>query len=837
MNNFLPNIKLKNIKTNKSFIANLWSLSLVLYFYRTVFTPVKYLAILSISILFILSIAFIIKTKKKLIFSIKFIKEFILIGVIIIVNTLSYRDYTVLIIKDLINFFTIYLFVFSFILFKNKIKYERIIKLWLFFSILVGTIAILLYFLPAKTILILKSISQSTGISLVSDYNFYALFFLITIIIVINNWYQNILKEIRIIDFFIIWVSIVNIILSGSRRAIITLLLILFIQSVYLIICRKSKNKYFINNLLYFNKSILISIIISWLIFLFLPFIIKNQKIRKNITLPIYRYSTILSNKINYSDVDNLLWRYSEINWNKYKNDNEQLNIQFEYWNKYKNLKDTNNLLYNGNFKFHDYFWNSHIPSVKHKIIKTKYGNAIRVFRNNEKGYWPLNYVGRDIYYHKNVTYTFKFKYRVIKGSTIPFNVGWSIKENDKYIAYLKKRIKKIDNQWYECVCSYKFKKSHIGRYFTFISTLDLNSIVDFADVKLNYNITDNNKYVDETLYLKKDNKINILLNGNFKYGTKFWGKTLSYEDTNTYQVTKTKYGNTIIVKRRNDKDYWPLRYKGRKIFYHKGYNYKFEFIYRLSNRKIKSFNIGWYILDSTKGLVNLPFISYPVDSTWRIGVASYTFKQDHYNVKATFLNSLENNTIISISNIKLLCDKKLSDSTYMDQNFYKINNLKKEERFQKENKLLEKVISPRTMRWKYALELFNNYPLINKIFGNGFDYLYLFAEKFPDPSNPTKKTDYPHNPILSALLYSGIIGALYYVYFLILVFWYYWKYRKYHMLFFVLYLISFFFSFVSGNSHFSVPIFAMLSVVPFITRYLVKNKKIEQMLIKETKN
>ena len=41
-----------------------------------------------------------------------------------------------------------------------------------------------------------------------------------------------------------------------------------------------------------------------------------------------------------------------------------------------------------------------------------------------------------------------------------------------------------------------------------------------------------------------------------------------------------------------------------------------------------------------------------------------------------------------------------------------------------------------------------------------------------------------------------------------------------------MLYLITFAFVFISSDSHFNVPIFAMLSLVPFITKYVVKEKE-----------
>lgn len=126
-----------------------------------------------------------------------------------------------------------------------------------------------------------------------------------------------------------------------------------------------------------------------------------------------------------------------------------------------------------------------------------------------------------------------------------------------------------------------------------------------------------------------------------------------------------------------------------------------------------------------------------------------------------------------------------------------------------------------RTARWYYAWLIFKDYPWYKKIFGGGFDYLEKFGSEFG-----VSKFDYPHNPIISSFLYSGIIGGLFYIYFLILVFWYYWKYRKHILVFFLMYLVTFSFCMFSGNSHFSVPIFTFLSLIPFLTKYYVNKKK-----------
>lgn len=64
---------------------------------------------------------------------------------------------------------------------------------------------------------------------------------------------------------------------------------------------------------------------------------------------------------------------------------------------------------------------------------------------------------------------------------------------------------------------------------------------------------------------------------------------------------------------------------------------------------------------------------------------------------------------------------------------------------------------SPRTDRWDYAAQLFDESNPIEFLFGQGFGYLTDFANKF----NTGEVEDYPHNPFLSTLLYSGLLGLM----------------------------------------------------------------------------
>lgn len=65
-----------------------------------------------------------------------------------------------------------------------------------------------------------------------------------------------------------------------------------------------------------------------------------------------------------------------------------------------------------------------------------------------------------------------------------------------------------------------------------------------------------------------------------------------------------------------------------------------------------------------------------------------------------------------------------------------------------------------RTSRWTYSIDYFSSYSIPEMVFGDGFNYLTDFANYFY-----VKGEDHPHNFILSAFLYAGVIGAIHTIY------------------------------------------------------------------------
>lgn len=135
-----------------------------------------------------------------------------------------------------------------------------------------------------------------------------------------------------------------------------------------------------------------------------------------------------------------------------------------------------------------------------------------------------------------------------------------------------------------------------------------------------------------------------------------------------------------------------------------------------------------------------------------------------------------------------------------------------------------DRFAGPRVDRWRYATHLFmNEYSFTQKLLGGGFTYTIKFARKF-HPDEPQRDYDYPHNPFLSVLLYSGIIGLIVYLWFLGFALYLYYTYRKEYWLFGLIYIVTFFYSFFSSNSPFDPTFFGVMSVLPYLIHFTKKS-------------
>lgn len=138
--------------------------------------------------------------------------------------------------------------------------------------------------------------------------------------------------------------------------------------------------------------------------------------------------------------------------------------------------------------------------------------------------------------------------------------------------------------------------------------------------------------------------------------------------------------------------------------------------------------------------------------------------------------------------------------------------------------------IQGRTNLWQFAWELYTKeYNWVQKIFGNGFNYLNWYGYYF---YSDKQRTNWPHNPFLSVLLYSGIIGLVLYFFLLFKVIAIYLNYIKEYYLLFLFWGITFFFSFFSANSPFSPPIMGFFMTLPFFVDYIHKKDKSDKFAV-----
>ena len=144
----------------------------------------------------------------------------------------------------------------------------------------------------------------------------------------------------------------------------------------------------------------------------------------------------------------------------------------------------------------------------------------------------------------------------------------------------------------------------------------------------------------------------NLISNGDFKLGTANW---ITDADSTTHAIIETPFGSGIRVSRTNgDGGSWSLRYMGRPIIYNAGHKYQIRFLYKIEKGSGIPFNIGWWVNEGN-GFVgsNLPLEIIKMRDGWNEATCSYVFNQTHYNM-ATFLNSLQDFSIIDITNIEM---------------------------------------------------------------------------------------------------------------------------------------------------------------------------------------
>lgn len=323
------------------------------------------------------------------------------------------------------------------------------------------------------------------------------------------------------------------------------------------------------------------------------------------------------------------------------------------------------------------------------------------------------------------------------------------------------------------------------------------------------------NKVKENMVWPSKDED-NLFYNADFSYRLKYWDVIDADTHKSTLSLKKSKDGpRSVILKRDKGYGYWQLHYSGRPIFYHKGCTYTFSFKYRNPGTGSCQFCVGWWADDGYGHINDLRKTVTPCENDWYMCEASYTFLHDQIN-PVCLINSMPAGSSVEIKDIKLHCNDTTGLPMFVDQMPDSIIFPYATKLTVPENKL---TVS-RTDRWAYAWQLWQTqYDWKQKIIGHGFDYLEWYGLKY---HNNPQRYDFPHNPIISAFLYSGIIGGIIYIIFIFMSLLLYWNKRESLGIYLILYLCCMFFCMFSGSSHFSFPLFTFLSFLPFIAN----NKK-----------
>lgn len=775
-------------QTDKNFSQFLLA-TIVFYFYKTAFWPLTILFVIGYAIVLILFInkfdwkfglsGFFRDFMHPIILAVIFILIFLLNGHFS--NTIAIKD----VIRILVLFSLFYFLYWNRTVDENELPKTFIINLIIITTAVISVLNILnqLNISIFPTRLLLK-LNISEGSAIANDYNFFSLFILFGLVILNYKSINN-----KLTSYFPKWITyalnsifIINIVLSSSRRGIIILILITLIYFVFKKSLKFSYKKLFI-------KAIIVFLLIIFGMIVF-------QKIPKQkISIIVYRYAT-LAGITDFNSIERFLWE-REHNVPKNKNyliDNSSFNPNSNYWS--KNPSDGTTV----------------------SNIETPYGAGIKLFRNGPNIDFSLFYTGPKILYYSDHTYKISFKIKFISGDFNSFNVGWWVDDGGKgyeNTLYLEKEIEPIGEGWYSCTSQYTFIDNHVGLVGFINSVKDQTSFIisDFELIDLDYNSIlprfEFESHGPESLNTLLDSlkEINLINNGDFSDGLSFWKH---YSDSLTIKITEIdKKKCALFTRGDGDGGSWSLYYDSKNIEFKANNEYQIAFKIKLIFPNEIPFNVGFWVDEGEGYQAKLDLKIDTLEDEWLHVSANYRFKNDQSNLIFP-INSQSDNSQFYITDISLI---NLTQPQY-----------KKKPHFQERDQAKKSaLISDRTSKLKYSIELWKiKYKWYNKLFGHGFDYYEWFGEKF---YNDPVRGDYPHNPFISVILYSGIVGLILFLWLLFRVISIYIKFRKEYAVLLVCFLITFFFSFFSGSSPFDPPIMGFFMLLPFFLEYVNKDK------------
>ncbi|NOQ24377.1 MAG: hypothetical protein GQ564_03360 [Bacteroidales bacterium] len=233
---------------------------------------------------------------------------------------------------------------------------------------------------------------------------------------------------------------------------------------------------------------------------------------------------------------------------------------------------------------------------------------------------------------------------------------------------------------------------------------------------------------------LVNSNTNNIIENGNFKQGFKYWN--ISKKDTLTYEIYNSTYGNALRYDKLNGNHSSYLLYRGRKINYYKDALYKFKLKYRVIKGDDNSFKIGWVTNDKPKYIFNGIINKKSLEEDWFELTIIYNNISEAESLGSIYLYQ-KPQSIIEYADIKMNIHDNLNRPIYK----FKFKDI-------------------RIYLWKYSIELFRNNLLFGVGIGDNKDELIKHYNKNELTVASGLKYN-SHNQFLETATQTGIIGLV----------------------------------------------------------------------------
>ena len=743
---------------------------------------------------------------------IKVLASYLAITLIFLFSFLITRYYTFILIREFVIaiFFLFYLF-FSLIHLKSQnqlVQYVDSFKkqfvIITSFAAILGIVKFAFDVLGIQFSFLLANELYPIGTSLKADHNFFSLSILIGFVFVLDMLSRK--SKNKLWYNLMLTLYLVNVLFSSSRRGIVLLLLLnLFIFS--LLVFDKRKHQVLIRNIkIYF--ILVISVILVSLAGLYFR---GNHDKAANFTFKyqiasiLNNYRSLLNREVDISDSYQLLWKSDfrsdrRINNERKKNTNSKARV----------VKDP--IL---NAQTQTIYHMELIPgwqqwmSLRTEKVHTDSFELLRI-----EGFYPSANLYRFIKIDTLIPFLYvSMNIKVEKWNKLErVELRWN---NNKEIKNIPEKIN--DNKWHQ----FKFKSPiDSASKVRFVLKFAGKNIHDYGGVLLNnltlsiHPIKDVNN--EEILYkldqlnvperIPVDTKHEVLNIDTVSWKTR--GNVIidtlpgiasivlyTYSDSLSGSVYKD-----IIISR---SQYW--EFSSKVSVFHAAKNLRID----INNLSSKSYIKGVFPLNSKE-----PDSFY----SWKkLRAYFYAEKGDTVRISLKLYNDTISQLVfwkqVTLKSYNIEDDKVFND-TLKNIDIQAIFNqieIKKLALAEQNKKLEDYFISPRIDRWKYALELFEDYTIPEKVFGSGFDYLQKFRKEFSE----AKEFDYPHNVFLSVLLYSGIMGLLVFLWLICDSCKYYLTSKLYIL--FVAYLLILSFVLFSSDSIFELPLLTGFIVIPYI--------------------